>query len=63
MKCQAQLSLNKDSKLHGLLKQVSILEDKISGLMAQIMHFKECESFLIGIIESVCEMLRCKFPL
>jgi hypothetical protein len=30
--------------------------------MAKIVHLKECNSFLIGIIESVCEMLRCKVP-
>jgi hypothetical protein len=25
-------------------------------------HHEECDSFLIGIIESACEMLRCKIP-
>jgi hypothetical protein len=44
------------------MKQISILEDKVSGLMAKIMHLEECDSFLIGIIESLCEMLRCKVP-
>jgi hypothetical protein len=32
----------------------------VSGLMAKIVHLKECDSFLVGIVESVCEMLRCK---
>jgi hypothetical protein len=32
----------------------------VSGLMAKIMHLEECDSFLIGIVESVCEMLRCE---
>jgi hypothetical protein len=40
-----------------LMKQISILEDKVSGLVARIVHLEECDSFLIGIIESVCEML------
>jgi hypothetical protein len=44
------------------MKQISILEDKVSGLMAKIMHLKECDSFLIGIVESVCDMLRCEIP-
>jgi hypothetical protein len=44
------------------MKQISVLEDKVSGLMVKIMHLKECDSFLIVIVESVCEMLRCEVP-
>jgi hypothetical protein len=44
------------------MKQISVLEDKVSGLMAKIVHLEECDSFLIGIVESICEMLRCKVP-
>jgi hypothetical protein len=54
--------LDKASKSSGFMNQISVLEDKVSGLMAKIMHLEECDSFLIGIIESVCEMLRCKVP-
>jgi hypothetical protein len=32
----------------------------VSGLVARIVHLEECDSFLVGIVESVCEMLRCK---
>jgi hypothetical protein len=39
---------------------VSDLKDKVSGLVARITHFEEWESFLLGIIEFVCEMLLCK---
>jgi hypothetical protein len=60
MKRQAQVALDKASKSHGLIRQVSNLEDKVSGLVARIAHFEECESFLLGIVESVCEMLLCK---
>jgi hypothetical protein len=42
------------------MKQVSNLEDVVSSLVAKIVHFEECESFLIGIVESVCEMILCK---
>jgi hypothetical protein len=49
--------VDKASKSCGFMKQISILEDKVSGLMAKIVHLKECGSFLIGIVESVCEML------
>jgi hypothetical protein len=30
--------------------------------MAKILHLEECDSFLIGIVESVCEMLQCRVP-
>jgi hypothetical protein len=63
MKHQAQIALDKDSKSFGFMKQISTLEDKVSGLVAKIVHLEECDSFLIGIVESVCEMLRCKVPL
>jgi hypothetical protein len=59
-KRQAQMTMDKASRACGLLKQISILEDKVSGLVARITHFEECESFLLGIVESVCEMLLCK---
>jgi hypothetical protein len=29
----------------------------VSGLMANIVHLEDCDSFLIGIVESVSEML------
>jgi hypothetical protein len=62
MKRQAKLALDKASKSCGFMKQISVLKDKVSGLMAKIVHLEECDSFLIGIVESVCEMLRCKVP-
>jgi hypothetical protein len=61
-KCQAQMAIDKASKSCGLMKQISILDDKVSSLMAKIVHHEECDSFVIGIIESACEMLRCKIP-
>jgi hypothetical protein len=60
VKRQAQMAMDKASSACGLLKQISVLEDKVSGLVARITHFEECESFLLGIVESVCEMLLCK---
>jgi hypothetical protein len=62
MKCQEKLAVDKASKSCGFMKQISVLEDKVSGLMAKIVHLEECDSFLIGIVESVCGMLRCKVP-
>jgi hypothetical protein len=38
-----------------------MLEDKVSGLLAQVMHLKECDSYLVEIIKSGCEQLKCKF--
>jgi hypothetical protein len=61
-KRQAQMAMDKASKSCGFMKQISILEDKVSSLTAKIMHLEECDSFLVGIIKSSCELLRCKFP-
>jgi hypothetical protein len=61
-KRQAQMAINKASKSCGFMKQISILEDKVSGLMARIVHLEECDSFLVGIVEYACELLRCKVP-
>jgi hypothetical protein len=44
------------------MKQVYVLEDKLSGSVAKVMHLKECDSFLVEFIESACERLKCKFP-
>jgi hypothetical protein len=60
-KRQAQMAMGKASKSCGFMKQISVLEDKVSSLTAKIVHLEECDSFLIGIIESACELLRCKF--
>jgi hypothetical protein len=60
MKCQAKIALDKASKSCGFMKQISTLEDKVSGLTARIVHLEECDSFLVGIVESFCEMLLCK---
>jgi hypothetical protein len=62
MKRQAKTAMNQASKSYGLMKQVSILEDKVSGLVSQVMHLEECDSFLVDFIESACEHLKCKFP-
>jgi hypothetical protein len=56
MKRQAKIALDKASKSCGFMKQISTLEDKVSGLMARIVHLEECDSFLVGIVESACEM-------
>jgi hypothetical protein len=56
-KRQAQMAMDKASKSCGFMKQISIFEDNVSGLMAKIVYLKECDSFLIGIVESVCEIL------
>jgi hypothetical protein len=62
MKRQAKTAMDQASKSYGLMKQVSILEDKVSSLVAQVMHLKECDSFLVDFIESACEQLKYKFP-
>jgi hypothetical protein len=66
-KRQAQMAMDKASKSCGFMKQISILKDKVSSLIAKIVYLEECGSFLVGIVESACELLQCKsschFPL
>jgi hypothetical protein len=61
-KRQVQMTIDKSSKACGLMKTISILDDEVSSLMAKIVHHEECDSFVIGIIESACAMLQCKIP-
>jgi hypothetical protein len=61
-KRQAQMAMDKASNACSLMKRVSVLDYKLSSLTARIVHHEECDSYVIGIIESVCEMLRCKVP-
>jgi hypothetical protein len=60
-KLQAQMAVSKARKTCGLTKQIYVLDDKVSSLTTKILHHEECNSFVLGIIESACEMLRCKF--
>jgi hypothetical protein len=60
-KRQAQMAIDKASKSCSFMKQISILEDKVSSLTAKIVHLEECDFFLVVIIESACELLRCRF--
>jgi hypothetical protein len=55
------MAIKKASKASGYMKQISSLDENVSSLTAKIIHNEECESFILGIVESACEMLRCKF--
>jgi hypothetical protein len=61
MKRQAKIALDQAGKSYGLMRQIFVLQDKVLGLVAQVMHLKECDSFLVDFIESACEQLKCKF--
>jgi hypothetical protein len=70
MKRQAQIALDKASKSCGFMKQISTLEDKVSGLVAKIVHLEECDSFLIVVVslvrlvltlrDSIVSLLTCR---
>jgi hypothetical protein len=62
MKRQAKTAMAQASKSYGLIKQVSVLEDKLSDSVSKVMHPKECNSFLVEFIELACEQVKCKFP-
>jgi hypothetical protein len=53
LKRQAKTAMDQAGKSFGLMK-VSSLESQVSDLMAKIIRLKECDAFLIGIIESAC---------
>jgi hypothetical protein len=61
LKRQAKSALDQVGKSYSLMRLVSSLEDQLSGLVAKFMHLEECDSYLIEIIESACEQLKCKF--
>jgi hypothetical protein len=41
LKRQAQMAIDKASKSCGFMKQISKLEDKVSGLTTQVVHLEE----------------------
>jgi hypothetical protein len=57
----AQAAFDKAGEVPSLTKQLSNLENEVSSLTAKILHHEECNSFLLGIVESTCEMLRCEY--
>jgi hypothetical protein len=60
-KRQAQMAIKKASQASGYMKKISSLEEKVSSLTAKVVHNEECESFILGIVESACELLRCEY--
>jgi hypothetical protein len=56
------MAIKKGSQASGYMKKISSLEEKVSRLTAKVAHNEECESFILGIVESACELLRCEFP-
>jgi hypothetical protein len=62
MKRQAKTAMDHTGKSYGLIKQISILEDKVSYLVTQVTHLKGCDYFLVDFIKSACEELKCRFP-
>jgi hypothetical protein len=55
------MAIKKASQASSYMKKISSLDEKVSSLTAKVVHNEECESFIFGIFESACEMLRCKF--
>jgi hypothetical protein len=54
LKRQAKSALDQARRSYSLMRQVFALKDKVSGSVAQVMHLKECDSYLVEIIESAC---------
>jgi hypothetical protein len=51
------MAIKKASQASGHMKKISSLEEKVSSLTAKVVHNEECESFILGIVESACELL------
>jgi hypothetical protein len=51
------MAIKKASQASGYMKKISSLEEKVSSLMAKVVHSEECKSFILGIVESACELL------
>jgi hypothetical protein len=51
------MAIDMARKACGYMKRISALDEKVSSLTARIVHHEECESFILGIIESACKML------
>jgi hypothetical protein len=47
MKRQAKIAMDQANKSYGLMRQISVLEDKVSGLVDQVMHLKSVTPFLL----------------
>jgi hypothetical protein len=56
-KRQAQMAIKKASQASGYMKKISSLEEKVSSLTAKVVHNEECESFILGVVESAYELL------
>jgi hypothetical protein len=54
------MAIKKASQASSYMKKISSLEEKVSSLTAKVVHNEECESFILGIVKSSCEMLRCE---
>jgi hypothetical protein len=39
------MAMDKASKSCGFMKQISILEDRVSGLTARVVHLEECDCY------------------
>jgi hypothetical protein len=51
------MAIKKASQASSYMKKISSLDEKVSSLTAKVVHNEECESFILGIVESSCEML------
>jgi hypothetical protein len=60
-KYQAQMAIKKASLASGYMKKISSLEEKVSSLTAKVVHNEECKSFILGIVESACELCDVSF--
>jgi hypothetical protein len=49
LKRQAKSALDQASKSYSLMRQVSALEDKVSGLVAQVTHLKDAILILLRL--------------
>jgi hypothetical protein len=60
LKKQTTIATGQAKKSVVLSQKVSLLEDQVSTLTTKIVHLKECDLYMIEVIEAVSGQLSCK---
>jgi hypothetical protein len=60
LKQQSTIAMGQDEKSAALSQKVSTLEGQMSILMGKVVQLKECNLYMIKIVEAASEQLQCK---
>jgi hypothetical protein len=60
LKKQTTVAMRQDEKSTALSQKVSLLEDQVSALTTKVVHLKECDLYMIEVLEAATGQLSCK---